>query len=788
MLGSTHALRALSLRLLFCIALCLAALGPAVAQVLPTPAPAEPAEAADPRAALAEILRDDASREALIAELERLATGEELPSLEPASEVAVSVSRQIAQATQAVAQAATENALALWAALLRVPEALDGLGLRELGILVEAFQDLLLVIGATAVAFVVLRLGARPVYRRMGAKVRDGTVARRWLMLLASVMIDAALVIVAWAIGYALAATVIGQFGEVAIRQSLYLNAFLAVETVKVLVRAAVCPAAPDLRPVPISDRGARRLYRPLNIGISIIGYGLLLVVPIVNEAASFRAGNSVAAAVILLAALYLAAAVLRRRQPVADWLIAQARTPVTAPVGPRAPILAPGDEEGGGEIVVEELPSGEMRLAEEPPRAGLYATLARKWHVAVLVWLAYVAVTALSASQRRVFEVLEASALIAAALVVGTLVSGMLGRAVGRGVRLPPYVALRLPGLEARLNGFVPKTLTALRILLIVAVVLFSIDAAGLFDVSRWLSTPRGLSLIGTIVSVVAILVVAFALYLALSSWVEYRLNPEFGSVPTAREQTLLTLLRNALTIVLLVLALMFALSEIGLDIGPLIASAGVLGLAIGFGAQKLVQDVITGIFIQLENAMNVGDVVTAGPVTGVVEKLTIRSVSLRDLQGVYHLIPFSSVDAVSNFMRDFSFHVADIGVAYREDVDEAKQAMFDAFEELKADPEHGPTLLDDLQWFGVEAFADSAVVLRARIKTLPGKQWGVGRAFNGYVKRIFDARGIEIPFPHTTLYFGEDKAGRTQTLKVAGTESEDSGPGDQPSAQKAS
>jgi small-conductance mechanosensitive channel len=302
-------------------------------------------------------------------------------------------------------------------------------------------------------------------------------------------------------------------------------------------------------------------------------------------------------------------------------------------------------------------------------------------------------------------------------------------------------------------------------------------LDVAGLFDAGGWLSSPRGLAAIGTLVSVVAIVGVAFALWLALTSWVEYRLNPDFGSVPTAREHTLLTLLRNALTIVLLVITLMFALSEIGLDIGPLLASAGVLGLAIGFGAQKMVQDVITGVFIQFENAMNVGDVVTAGPVTGVVEKLTIRSVSLRDLHGVFHLVPFSAVEAVSNFTRDFSQYVVDMGVAYREDTEEAKKAMFDAFDELRADPEQAPNLLGDLEWFGLDQFGDSAVVLRARIKTLPGKQWGVGRAYNGIVKRIFDERGIEIPFPHTTLYFGENKKGATQALRVTGPEGQGGG-----------
>ncbi|MCG5536315.1 mechanosensitive ion channel [Ectothiorhodospira mobilis] len=211
-----------------------------------------------------------------------------------------------------------------------------------------------------------------------------------------------------------------------------------------------------------------------------------------------------------------------------------------------------------------------------------------------------------------------------------------------------------------------------------------------------------------------------------------------------------------------------MVVLAQVGINIGPLIAGAGVLGLAIGFGAQKLVQDVITGVFIQLENAFNVGDVVTAGGITGTVERLTIRSMGMRDLSGTYHLLPFSSVDTVSNYMRDFAFHVGEYGVAYREDTDEVLQRMNEAFEELRKMPEMAPHILGDLEVHGVTALADSAVNVRVRIKTRPGMQWAVGREYNRLVKRHFDAAGIEIPFPHMTLYFGEDKDGQAPPARV--------------------
>ena len=192
-------------------------------------------------------------------------------------------------------------------------------------------------------------------------------------------------------------------------------------------------------------------------------------------------------------------------------------------------------------------------------------------------------------------------------------------------------------------------------------------------------------------------------------------------------------------------------------------------LGLAIGFGSQKLVQDVITGVFLQLENAMNAGDFVTAGGLSGTVERLTIRSLGLRDLSGTYHLVPFSSVDTLSNYMRDYSYHLGDYQVAYREDTDTVVARLQDAFAELLEDDEQRGYILDDLEIFGVNELGDSGVTVRVRIKTLPGLQWAVGRAYNRLVKQHLDASGIEIPFPHMTLYFGEGRDGTAPPARVS-------------------
>ena len=230
--------------------------------------------------------------------------------------------------------------------------------------------------------------------------------------------------------------------------------------------------------------------------------------------------------------------------------------------------------------------------------------------------------------------------------------------------------------------------------------------------------------------------------------------------------------------------MALLLSLSEVGVDIGPLIAGAGVVGLAISFGAQTLVKDIITGAFIQVENAINEGDVVTVAGITGTVEGITVRSVRMRDIDGTTHIIPFSSVDMVSNFMRGFSYHVALIGVAYDTNITHAKDAMLEAFRRLK-ETDFGPKIIGDFEMHGVTNFGASSIDIRGRIKTVPGDQWGVGRAYNEFVKQVFDERNIEIPFPQVTYHaatppFVEDgdKPKQRKKVDVSSTQLEDDAP----------
>ena len=327
------------------------------------------------------------------------------------------------------------------------------------------------------------------------------------------------------------------------------------------------------------------------------------------------------------------------------------------------------------------------------------------------------------------------------------------IGRRISGGIRLNRNFGERLPMLEQRLNALIPNALSFLRILLIVAVIGFILDAWGIFAAGAWLATETGSRALQSLISASFILVACGAIWIAVASWIEYKVTPHGGRIVRAREQTLLTLLRNAFTVLMVVMATMLTLSAIGINIAPLLAGAGVIGLAIGFGAQRLVQDIITGVFIQFENAMNAGDVVALGGVSGVVEKLTIRSVGIRDLSGTFHLVPFSSVDTVSNMTKDFAYHVAEIGIGYSDDIPRAKQVMLDAFEELRA-TDLGPTIIGDFDMHGVIALAESSVTLRGRIKTVAAGQWNAGRRYTEIVKRRLDEAGIEIPFPNVTLH----------------------------------
>ena len=222
-------------------------------------------------------------------------------------------------------------------------------------------------------------------------------------------------------------------------------------------------------------------------------------------------------------------------------------------------------------------------------------------------------------------------------------------------------------------------------------------------------------------------------------------------------RARTISRLVQNALTAAIVVMAILMMLRELRVDITPILTSAGILGLAVGFGAQTLVKDLIGGFFLTFENQVRVGDVATINGTGGLVEAINLRTIVLRDVNGAVHVFPNGSIERLSNLTKDFSYYVVDVGVAYNDDPDEVADVLRQIGRELQADPRFGPNILEPLEILGVDAFEELHVTLKTRIKTLPLKQWEVGRELRRRIKKTFDARGIVIPFRQMAVYFGE-------------------------------
>jgi small conductance mechanosensitive channel len=703
------------------------------------PPPADAAKAA-PQSGVDDLIRlleNDEARNALLTRLKAQAA--ETPAEAEAKAAAVeaeegepTIARQVAEYTRAAAEQVAGAAGSLATGVAGLAEAftsgrsVDYAAARDIAI------NVALVGAALFASFLVLRLAVHWVQASLARRAIGRHWSMRITLLLVATVLDLLTVGLAWGAGYLIALQFVGGgTGRMGINQTLLLNAFLMVEMIKVAARALLQPRFPAFRLIGISDTTAAYWYFWIARMVSLIGYTFMLVAPILAANVSPGAAQAVRVLVMATAVVIGIIIVLQNKERVRRQLSHRS-------AAGRHDILA---------------------------RAG--SAVARIWHIIAIFYLVALLVVWLINPREALPFMLAATVQSLIAIVVGFIVISFIGRFVNVGMRLPDDIRSRLPALESRLQAFVPRVMQVVRTVVLIVVVGIIAQAWGLVDFLGWLASDNGQRVTGSTFSAFIIVLVGFAIYLGVTSWVDYRLNPEFGTVPTAREKTLLSLFRNAFTIALVIMVTMLALAQIGVNIAPLLAGAGVLGLAIGFGAQKLVQDIITGVFIQLENVMNEGDVVTLGSTTGVVEKLTVRSVSIRDGTGTLHLMPFSSVDIISSKVKGFSQHIADIGVSYNENIPAVKQAMQDAFDKLM-ETDHKEVITGPLEMDGLVTFGDSAITVRARFKTLANRQWGPSRAYNELIKEIFDERGIEMPFPHVTLYMGADKKGKAPPLFV--------------------
>ena len=559
----------------------------------------------------------------------------------------------------------------------------------------------------------------------------------RPVLLLYHAVLRAAPNLIAAGVAYGVL-TVISPVDSVRVIALAIINAHLIVTVVKVAGTLVLAPYAPQLRLAPITDENAaycsvwwRRLVNIGAYGYVFCQAALLLGLPKSGHDALIRLLG------ILLVGL-LITFILQNRLAFARWLHETGRTS-----GTRA----------------------HLRVF------AFLGKLADFWHIPAILYVVAGGLLAAAEGLDGFLFLIKGSALTL--LIAWATGFGFAGvrRGFERGFRIRAELHERYPGLQARVNRYLPVARRAAQAVILLLGICLILEAWNA-DIFTWLASEIGRAVIATIASIVAIALIATIVLEVATTLVDRYLTQvdEKGELleRSQRARTLLPLARNALRVVVGVIAALMILSEIGIDIAPVLAGVGVAGLAIGFGAQTLVKDIITGLFILLEDSVAVGDVVTAGGHTGTVEAITIRTIRLRDLQGHVHTVPFSGVDTISNMTKEFSYYLIDMGVAYREDYDEVVDVMREVGAELQQDPEFGPNMLEPLEIMGLNSFGDSAVIVRARLKTKPLTQWATGREYNRRLKAAFDARGIEIPFPHTQIYFGEDKQGRAPAARV--------------------
>lgn len=389
---------------------------------------------------------------------------------------------------------------------------------------------------------------------------------------------------------------------------------------------------------------------------------------------------------------------------------------------------------------------------------------LADTWHILAIVYIvAIFLVYALRVEGGFIF-VLRGTLLSIAVILVARLIVGLVRRVSGRGFAIGNDLKTRFPTLESRANRYLP-VLTMVVATLVYAFATLAILQAWTIDAFSWLNSPFGRRLTGGVISIGTVLLVALVLWEIFSSAIERYLSAvDSDGAPlarSARARTLLPLLRTSMLVVLIVLLSLIILSELGIDIGPLLAGAGVVGLAIGFGSQALVKDVITGLFILIEDQLAVGDVVDVGKGhAGVVEAISIRTIRLRDNAGAVHSVPFSEVTSISNMTRDYAYFVANVPLSYREDVDRVGDILSEVAQSLRDDAAFRPFILAPLEFIGIDKMTELGVVVQARLKTLPRKQWPIGREFNRRMKQAFDRYGIEMPYAVNPNYLADAAA----------------------------
>ncbi len=524
------------------------------------------------------------------------------------------------------------------------------------------------------------------------------------------------------------------------------INAQIGVTAVSAFGAAVLAPNAPGLRPWRMSNETAaylqvwiRRLAVAAIYGFAITELaGLLGLDPTLRGILLRAFGLAVGAMAVVI--------VMQNRVAVARWIGGAA--PIGGPIlGLRRP------DEGESDFPPAALPGGDAPVSR---LASFRRQAAKFWHVLAIAYIvAAYAVWSLQIAGGFAY-LLRATALTAILAAIVRLADTGLRRLFDRSFALSDELRGMLPGLEARANRYLPLVRQSILAALYVSAGLALLQVWGL-DVFGWLSDGTGRKVAIGVVKIGIILALALLLSEVVGATIEHYLRevgPDGRTVHrSGRARTLLPLLRNVFRLTIGILVTLVTLSEIGIDIAPLLAAAGVVGLAVGFGAQTLIKDIITGVFILIEDTIAIGDAVDLGGHAGTVEAMTIRTIRLRDGDGTVHTVPFSAVSSIMNLTRDYSNAIFDINVAYDADVDQVIRIVKEVGDGMREDPGLRHLILQPIEVLGLDSMQNGAMVIKAQMRTRPSGKGNVIRAFNLRLKRAFDARGIAMPFPQRMM-----------------------------------
>ncbi len=701
---------------------------PAQAVSLPGVPAATPAEATTPAAepdveqkkaaysALADVLENDASRQELISQLRSVAA---TPPQEPVPKITPPEIAEEKTVLENVTDISRHYGDALSTRFAQLYRNLIGSPHKPFNpqTFVVAARQFLLLAGLVFAFYWLVRLCAWPLYRKMGSwGRRKNRETSSWvhlpLTIASAFIIDLLLLALTLFIGQILSEYLNTGNPTIAFQQTLFLNAFALIEFFKAILRLIFCPRVPDLRPFAISDRAAHYWSLRLSILSGMIGYGLLVAVPIISNQVNVQIGALANVLIMLCITVWALYLIFHNKRAITEGLLHLA----------------------------------DRSLAFFSLFIRAFALV---WHWLASAYFIVLCFFSLFDPGNSLKFMMGATFRSLAIVGIAAFVSGLLSRWLAKTITLSPHVQRSYPELQKRLNGWISVSLKVARFLTVCVAIMLLLSAWGLFDFWNWLHNGAGEKTVDILIRIALILFFSAIGWTILASLIENRLSSDIHGrpLPSARARTLLTLFRNALAVVISTITIMIVLSEIGVNIAPLLAGAGALGLAISFGSQTLVKDIITGIFIQFENGMNTGDLVTIGPLTGTVERMSIRSVGVRQDTGAYHIIPWSSITTFANFVRGIGSVVANYDVGRHEDAEKAQAALKAAVDELLEREDIRGLIIGEPSFAGIVGLTSTAFTLRVSFTTQPLKQWTVRFALDSMVKKHFDLAEVRMP-----------------------------------------